>query len=343
MQSVSRHRQQDQIDKLKSISPELYATLDFARIAARDDREAEILLDQADDFAASAAGGRGELYRDAQKNSLVRAMGIQTLCSLVSPGQQLNNLSPAYKILDVLGGDGLLTRALQRLLPPNLMPSILTSDLSEGMIDAAQTYGLAAFQQPAQHLLMHANSFDAVILAYGTHHIPLHQRLQACREAWRVIKPNGRILLHDFASDSPVATWFHTVVDRYARTGHHWPHFSSQEMHHYLLEAGFENISIQQVYDPFILFAAAPGGLEQELGAHLLNMYGLVGLLDEPAHQPAWRIACELAREIFRYNYQEMGLPSSFGAAQIQCTRNGEQWSIEMPRVALVGTASKKA
>lgn len=342
-QPISSQPFLEQLEQLRQLSPDLYSTVDLARIL--ESAYPQPVLDAIScvtDFEAFSQGGRGESYRNAQQNPIVRAVGIRQLFALISSRGQLASLSPRSRILDVLGGDGTLTRALSTFMPSPAMPAILTSDLSADMVAAALAQGLASLRQPAQHLLLKDACYHAVIIAYGSHHIPSEQRLLACQEAFRVLQPGGRIAFHDFEHHSPVARWFTEVVDRYSLTGHDFPHFTAEEIRNCLLGAGFGQVTVQYMYDPFILSGASPQQLKLALGEHLLNMYGLVKLSHGQSDQDAWNAVYTLAFNYFRYNYQNMGLHEDFGVPHIQIQEKEEHWCIEMPRVALVGTAVKE-
>src|SRR5207237_5518083 len=125
--------------------------------------------------------------------------------------QQLGRLPFGWRLLDVLGGDGLIARALNMMRPGLTRQPVLTSDVAESMILHAWAQGLPAIREPAQHLFLRDASFDAVLIAYGTHHIDPLDRPDMCREAFRVLRPHGRIVLHDFECGSAVARWFDEV------------------------------------------------------------------------------------------------------------------------------------
>src|SRR5690606_418049 len=80
---------------------------------------------------------------------------------------------------------------------------LLAGDISGSMVAAALADGLPAVRQRADQLLLRDDVLDAVLIAYGSHHIAPSQRPRALSEAYRVLVPGGRVALHDFASDSP--------------------------------------------------------------------------------------------------------------------------------------------
>ena len=272
----------------------------------------------------------------------MRQRGIRRLFDWLSPGDDLANLGPRHTILDVLGGDGLVTRALQRLTPPGSGPTVLTSDIAEGMVAAALRRGLPASHRPRRNAISTKTScVDGILIAYGAHHIPKGERPIACGEAFRVLKPGGKIVLHDFEDGSPVALWFQRVVHRYSQTGHDFPHFTVEEMAEYLRGVGFQHIQIRYLYDPFLLTGRSPAQARRRLAEHLLDMYGLVKLKDDRTTADALREVYRLAFRTFHYNYEAMGLPSGFGLPRVRVYEAEGRWHAEMPRVAIVGCATK--
>ena len=271
----------------------------------------------------------------------VRAVGIQSLFSLLSPERDYRRLARDCRILDVLGGDGLLARVMDRVAGRGFADSILTSDLSEDMVRAAAAAGLVSICQAAQYLVLKDACLDGVILAYGTHHIPQADRLGVCREAHRVLKPGGNVLLHDFEEGSPVALWFSEVVDRYARTGHDFPHFTAREIEEQLSAAGFSDAHVECLYDPFVLTADSETEARRALGGYLLSMYGLDFMVHSLGYEAALDRAYELADERFRYDYRTLGLDAEFGRPRIELEPQDGRVRIELPRVAIVGIGTK--
>jgi ubiquinone/menaquinone biosynthesis C-methylase UbiE len=329
-----------ELDLLRTRWPFLYECIDVPRFA---DREALIEVASCDgDFESESAGGRGGLYRRAQRSEMVRHRGIRALRELFG---SLEDQPPNVRqplILDVLGGDGLVARVLRHFEAGTSRPQIITSDLAVGMVKAAREHGLPALRQPAQHLVLRDECMDGVLVAYGSHHIPVEDRGIACQEAFRVLRPGGRIVFHDFEEQSPVARWFAEVVGHYSQTGHDFQHFTCHSLTRYLRDAGgFADVSIRPIYDPFIVSGKTPTLARLRLADYLLDMYGLVKLVDRFSSLDALRRVYHMARRIFRYDYQTMGLMPSFGVPRITASRNSDGWQVEMPRVALVGCGTK--
>jgi len=318
--------------------PEFFECIDLARVSETSCALIVTMATSAFDFNSIVGGGRGESYRLAQVNPLIRSTGISQLFNFIRPE---NGFTPEHKVLDVLGGDGVLARAIDQMLPATTRPQIITSDLAEDMVRAAQAYGLFAIQQPAQSLLLKDSCTDGVIIAYGSHHIPSDQRLEACREAFRVLRPGGRIAFHDFEENQPVSRWFGEVVHRYSQTGHRFAHFTREEIRQYLQVAGFDEVKVDQIYDPFILSDTTAKGAQTQLKKHFLDMYGLVQLTECNGPTRALEMVWEMAHQYFRFDYPSLGLDESFGATHIKTHQKNGRWFVESPRVALVGHGVK--
>lgn len=311
-------------------APELYALLDPARLAAEEPPPPT-------DFEDTDEGGRGDSYRLAQQDPTVRLHGIRQLLTLASPGGTLSSWRPGQVVVDLLGGDGTVARAVELFTAPAHRPTVLTSDMSAGMVRAAQQRALPAVRQAAQRLRLRDGSVDAVLMAYGTHHIPRAERATAVSEAHRVLRPGGALVLHDFAERSAVARWFADVVDRYSHTGHDYPHFTPDELERLFAEAGLSDVTVGRMYDPLVLTAPTRDEARRRLGDHLRWMYGLTSLPGDET-RAAWR-AADLAEETFRHTPGERAPGQQVTEVTYEATAHG--WQAELPRVALVAVGRR--
>ncbi|MFJ6836729.1 class I SAM-dependent methyltransferase [Streptomyces sp. NPDC091209] len=320
----------DHLNRLGRAAPDLHACVDPERARAWARRLART-ADLKDDFGEDEDGGRGASYIRAQaRNLTARAQGIQHLLSLV-PARADHR--PAV-VVDVLGGDGLLRRVANARRLTGL--SLLTCDASPYMVRAAWAANCPALVQRADRLLMRDGSVDAVLVAYGSHHIAAEDRAELVHEAYRVLRPGGVLLLHDFLVGSPMDAWFRDVVDPYSRTGHAFDHFTREELWGYLTKAGFESGEVTEMADPYVATAATAPEAELELGRYLLDMYGLTGIeRRHPADAP--RHTVELAKTIFRDERAD----GSLETYSVVYDTTARAWTCTMPRTAVLAIGRK--
>ncbi|SOD59509.1 Ubiquinone/menaquinone biosynthesis C-methylase UbiE [Streptomyces zhaozhouensis] len=319
-----------QVEALETHAPAVHRLVDPARVARQAGREAGRAR-PADAFGAASGGGRGESYIAAQRALHTRRHGITQLLDLLTA----DHPAPSPVVLDLLGGDGLVAKVVAEWDEPR--PTIVTCDASPFMVEAAWADGVPALRQRAEEMLFRDASVDGVLLAYGSHHLSREQRGAAAREAFRVLGAGGAFVLHDFLTGSPMDTWFAKVVDAYSRTGHDHEHFDRAETEGYLRDAGFADVRLTLLDDPFVATGASRREAELALGAYLVNMYGLVELVAEHGERTAHARAFELAADIFRYERPDGG------TWEIRTVPDEERgtWTTTMPREALVAVGRR--
>jgi SAM-dependent methyltransferase len=319
---------QAQVRAIAERYPAIFDCIDRDRVRAQQGSESG-MLGRSDDFGSSALGGRGESYVAAQRMTLTRAQGISELIGLIVRRCQAR--SPV--LVDLLGGDGLVCRVVSTLSPGDTV--VVTCDASPFMVEQAWSGGIPALLQRAESPLFRDESVGSVLLAYGSHHIPPGSRASVASQAYRILQPGGVFLIHDFLPGSPVATWFSKVVDAYSVTGHDYQHYDQDQAVSYLRSAGFTDVQAVAVDDAFTVTGATRDEAELALGRYLVEMYGLVKLVDEYGAEGSFRRAFDMAGDIFRYS-EPVGALSRIS---VRYDRDRGEWSSTMPReaVAILG------
>jgi SAM-dependent methyltransferase len=270
------------IEHVSVYYPDLYTLLDPQRLS-----EVSRLVQHMDriswEFEDEFVGGRGAAYNGAQKASDNRKNGMLNLLRCFSPSFDAIPTED-FKLLDVLGGDGTIARFCRSLNSPS--PTVYTADVSKMMISACYAQGLPCIRQAATESMFRDAVLDGVLIAYGTHHIGHEDRQFAVCEAYRTLRPGGRLVLHDFEVGEASAQWFDHVVHPFSRTGHPHPHFTRSEMLTLLSEAGFRDVRIFDMNDPFTLRGSTPVEAKQNALMHMYMMYDLIKLPAPTAHTP---------------------------------------------------------
>lgn len=224
-----------------------------------------LALDQySNEFDIDSDSGRGASYRNAMHVSGVRAEGMLTLLRLAGAEEA------GALVLDVLGGHGELVGVANSA---GLPAGIITSDAARSMVSAALDHGHAAIRQLSSDLVLRDSTLDGVVLAYGTHHISPEDLLKTLTEAHRVLKPGGRLVIHDFDPGGAMSRWFSEVVDAHAPGGHSYSHLGTAEIRRALDTNEWEDVSTAEIKDPFKVRKPTSTGAVSTLLAYLRHMY----------------------------------------------------------------------
>ncbi len=273
------------------------------------------------EFEDQDEGGRGVAYNLAQRNPRNRIVGTLSLLRCFS--ENFNEVpGPDKIILDALAGDGTITRLLQT--EKLRAPTIISSDLSSFMVKSCIAQRFPCIRQSATRSLLRDSVLDGVLIAYGSHHLDKLARKQATAEAYRTLKIGGRYVLHDFEVGAATANWFDKVVHPFSRTGHPHAHFTRDEMQSLLQGAGFKNIQVFSMADPFILEGATPEEARVAALMHVYRMYDLV------------KVAPTLTEALHRL---ETYVDDVLGGIQIE--QEGAAWTATIQREALVAVGTK--
>jgi len=166
-------------------------------------------------------------------------MDTATICEEIA-----HRLGRVESILDVGCGDGTLVRCLaEHIAREALGIDIAGGTFSEGWISKDGSFHLAkCMEEDAHAMKSFADSrFDAVVTVHTLHE--LSDPVAALREAKRVLKPGGMILIADFAKG-------HEGERIWGET-----YYAPEQMDTMLKKCGFEEVSVQQVPGAHFLFA----------------------------------------------------------------------------------------
>jgi len=265
---------EDYLDEVRDHYPGLYDLLEPKRIeAGAIERYIADMDGQSWVFEGKDLGGRGVAYIRSQENCDNRRVGMETLIRCFSADYR-DMPGPGFRILDVLGGGGTVARFLSSL--PRPTPSVITADLSKLMIGACRASKLPYIRQSASRSLFRDNVLDGVLIAYGSQLLDLETRALAVAEAHRTIKPGHRLVLHAFEVGGRVARFFDDVVHPYSRTGHPHEHFTRPGILDLFTRAGFRDIRLFDISDPFILRGSTPEEARRNAIVHVYQMYDLI-------------------------------------------------------------------
>jgi ubiquinone/menaquinone biosynthesis C-methylase UbiE len=169
-------------------------------------------------------------------------------------------------VLEVACGTGIVTRRLRAVLPPG--SRLVATDLSDPMLSFARQKfandsSIEWQQADALALPFADQSFDAVVCQFGLMFVP--DKAAAFREAFRVLKPGGQLLLNTWdrleQNDFPLLT--HTTTASFFESDP--PRFyeipfslyDADQLRSWMADAGFQNITVRPVDLPCVSPSAA--------------------------------------------------------------------------------------
>jgi ubiquinone/menaquinone biosynthesis C-methylase UbiE len=169
---------------------------------------------------------------------------------------ELLSPKPSDRVLDLGCGTGVLCRTIADLLEAPEGGVAIGIDAAGKMIEVArkkresETCRFEAMA--AESLSFEAAYFDAVISSLFFHHVPLDLKARALSEAYRVLKPGGKLIIADMHVPT---TWMGALVSHVARWFFMQPQIGENirgVLPDVIIDAGFEAPRIVSQYFGYI-------------------------------------------------------------------------------------------
>jgi len=131
----------------------------------------------------------------------------------------LLELKETDRVLDLGCGTGVLTRMIADKLNPEKGGMSMGIDAAAGMIRVArkkrETPACRFEITAAEDLPFENCSFDSIVSSLFFHHVPLDLKEKALSEAFRVLKPEGRLIIADMHIPATKMGWLVSHVSRW--------------------------------------------------------------------------------------------------------------------------------
>ena len=175
---------------------------------------------------------RGDSYNEAALiHPLARDVERRILIDLL-------DLEPAHRVCDAPAGGGYLADGVAPLVAdPRHIVCVEPSQTFAATIDPRYVVHIA----PLDALPLADGSVDRVGSLAGLHH--LVGKRAFFHEAFRVLRPGGRIAVGDVLDGTPVAAFLNGPVDRFTTTGHEGHFLQPGETAALLNDAGFADVT----------------------------------------------------------------------------------------------------
>jgi ubiquinone/menaquinone biosynthesis C-methylase UbiE len=158
------------------------------------------------------------------------------LRGIVQKLQEISQLPPNKKILEIGCGNGIGTRLIHEYFQPS---ELIATEYDESLVEVTKEkvkdLNILVEQADATKFRFTNNEFDAVVGLSVIHHIPNWE--EALDELHRIIKPNGLLIIKELSIDT-----FSTFFGRISRKFVEHPYdemFSKDEFINYLKQKGF--------------------------------------------------------------------------------------------------------